>query len=146
MQQFLTGSLLSTFRLTVTLQGTGNQATGGPLSTFNVGAGSTFTESIGSGQLSTVSQGVGGGISALSYALDVTAEGSGNTLVGGVLANYSDAGTGGHNNFIIQDGTLLGLPAGTAIPSSLGGTFAGNGAGGHVLTSSARLGQQFAGQ
>ena len=46
-----------------------------------------------------------------------------------MLANYTDAGTGGGNNFIIQDGSLLGLPAGTAIPSSLVSTFNGNGAG-----------------
>ena len=128
-QQFLTGSLLSTFRLNVTLQGTGNEATGGPLSTFNIGSGGLFTESIGASELSTVSQGVASGIAASSYALDVTAEGSGNTLEGGVLASYTDAVTGGDNNFIIEDGSLLGLPAGTAIPSSLGGTFNGNGPG-----------------
>jgi hypothetical protein len=128
-QQFLTGSLLSTFRLNVTLQGTGNEATGGLLSTFNIGSGGLFNESINAGELSTVSQGVASGIAASSYALDVTASGSGNTLVGGVLADYTVAGTGGNNNFIIEDGSLLGLPSGTAIPSSLGGTFNGNGTG-----------------
>ena len=128
-QQFLTSSLLSTFRLNVTLQGTGNEATGGLLSTFNIGNGGLFNESINASELSTVSQGVASGIAASSYALDVTATGSGNTLVGGVLADYTDAGTGGDNNFIIEDGSLLGLPSGTAIPSSLGGTFNGNGAG-----------------
>src|SRR5262249_4047471 len=47
----LSGSLLSPFRLRVTLPGSGNQAMGGPLATFNIGSGSLFTESINSSQL-----------------------------------------------------------------------------------------------
>jgi hypothetical protein len=128
-QQFLTGSLLGTFRLDVTLQGSGNEATGGVLSTFNIGSDGLFLESIDAGQLSSVSQGVAGGIAASSYALNVTANGSGNTLVGGVLASYTVAGAGGGNTFVIEDGGLLGLPGGTAIPSTLAATFSGNGAG-----------------
>jgi hypothetical protein len=124
--QVLTGSLLSLFRLNVTLPGSGNEATGGPLSTFNIGSGSLFIESINASQLAMVTQGLASGLAVSDYQLNVTAEGSNNTMVGGVLANFTVTGTGGDNNFIIEDASLLGLPVGTAIPS-LTGTFNGNG-------------------
>ena len=129
LSQFLTSSQLSQFELNVTLPGSGNEATGGLFSSFDIGSGGLFTESLTASQLAMVTQGLASGVAASAYEVNVTAEGSGNTLVGGALANYTVTGSSGDNNFIIEDGSLLGLPAGTAIPAGLGGTFNGSGAG-----------------
>ncbi|MBI1324764.1 DUF4214 domain-containing protein [bacterium] len=125
--RILTGSLLSNFRLNVTLPGSGNQATGGPLSTFDIGTDSLFIESIDSSQLAMVTNGIASGLAASAFRVNVTAHGSNNTLIGGLLANFTVTGSDGGNTFVIEDSGLLGLPAGTAIPASLTGTFSGNG-------------------
>ncbi len=125
--RILTGSLLSNFRLTVTLPGSGNQATGGPLSTFDIGTDSLFIESINASQLAMVTQGIASGLAASAFRVSVTAQGSNNTLIGGVLSNFTVRGSEGGNTFIIEDSSLIGLPSGTVIPSSLTANFNSNG-------------------
>ena len=43
-----------------------------------------------------VTQGLASGLPASAYQLNVTAQGSNNTMVGGVLANFTVTGSGGH--------------------------------------------------
>ncbi len=52
-----------------------------------------------------------------AYALNVTAQGSNNVLVGGLLGNFQSQG-GGNNQFVLEDSNLLGL-GGQTIPSTL---------------------------
>ena len=127
--QLLTGAQLAQFRLNVTLPGSGNEATGGLFSTFDIGSGGLFTEMLAPSQLAMLTQGLSSGVAASAYQVDVTAHGAGNTLVGGALANFTDASTGGDNAFIIEDSTLLGLAPGTTSAGSLAGSFNGNGQG-----------------
>ncbi len=107
-------ALVDSVRLTVNLTGTGNNATGGLLSTYNLGSGGgSFTEALSPQQLSVVSQAANPG----AYALNVTAQGSNNVLVGGLLGNFQSQG-GGNNQFVLEDSNLLGL-GGQTIPSTL---------------------------
>ncbi len=129
LQQTLDDAILTLFQLNVTLPGSGNEATGGLLSTFNIGSGGTFTESITPPQLALLNQAVANGASLSDYAVNVTGEGGFNTFVGGLLANFTAEG-GGDNNFVIEDPSLLGLASGTSIPAAalaMGGTFNGGG-------------------
>ena len=129
LQQTLNAAILDLFRLNVTLPGSGNEASGGLLSTFNIGSGGEFTESITTAQLALLNQAVASGTSLAGYAVNVTAEGGDNTLVGGLLANFTAKG-GGDNNFVIEDPSQLGLASGTSIPAAaaaMGGTFTGGG-------------------
>ncbi len=129
LQQTLNAAVLNLFRLNVTLPGSGNEATGGLLSTFNIGTGGTFTESITPAQLALLNQAVTSGASLADYAVNVTTQGGFNSLVGGLLSNVTAEG-GGDNNIIIGDTSQLGLPSGTSVPGaalSMGGTFTGGG-------------------
>ncbi len=122
-QQFLTASQLNSLRVNVTLPGTGNEASGGLLSNFNIGGG-LFTENLTPAQLQIVSQAAAAGLSANAYQLNVTVGGNGSTIVGGVLGNFT--ATGSASNFIIEDPTQLGLTTSTTAGLS-GGTFNGDG-------------------
>ena len=113
LQQTLTAAVLNLFRLNVNLPGTGNQASGGLLSTFNIGNG-LFTETVTATQLQLLTQAAASGTPVSSYAVNVTTTGGSSTLTGGLLANFTAAGGG--NRFVIEDPSLLGLPSGTAIP------------------------------
>ena len=127
LQQTLNAAILDLFRLNVTLPGSGNEASGGLLSTFNIGSGGEFTESITTAQLALLNQAIASGTSLAGYAVNVTADGGFNTLVGGLLANFTAEG-GGNNNFVIEDPSQLGLPSGTSIPAAalaMGATFNG---------------------
>ncbi len=128
-------SVVTTFaldltRLNVNLAGTsGNQVTGGLLANYNIGTGSIFTENITSGQLDLLSQGLGQGVAASTYDLNVTADGGNNTLVGGFMGNFTANG-GGNNNFIIEDPSFLGIAPGTSLSTDVAGsgcTFTGSG-------------------
>ena len=128
LQQFLSEAILSLFRFTVNLPGTGNEATGGLLSTYNIGNG-LFIEQLTSAELQLINGGVAQGTAPSDYALNVTMDGGNNTVVGGVLGNFTTEGNGS-NNFVIEDPSLLGLPSGTPISPALaamGGTFTGSG-------------------
>ena len=61
--------------------------------------------------------------------MNVTVDSGNNTLVGGLLANFTAEGSGS-NSFVIEDPSLLGLPSGTVLPAAaaaMGGTFTGSG-------------------
>ena len=137
LSQFLSSnpSILTTFaldltRLNVNLAGTsGNQVTGGLLAYYNIGTGSVFTENITAGQLDLLNQGLAQGVAASTYDLNVTANGGNNTLVGGLMGNFTANG-GGNNRFVVEDPSFLGIAPGTTLPAevtSSGGTFTGSG-------------------
>ncbi len=120
---------LSLTRLNVNLAGTsGNQVTGGLLGSYDIGTGSVFTEDITAGQLALLNQGLAQGVAASTFDLNVTADGGNNTLVGGLMGNFTANG-GGNNRFVIEDPSFL-IPSGTTLPTQIassGGTFTGSG-------------------
>ena len=123
LSQFLSSnpSILTTFaldltRLNVNLSGTsGNQVTGGLLANYDIGTGSVFTENITAGQLDLLNQGLAQGVAASIYDLNVTANGGNNTLVGGLMGNFTANG-GGNNRFVIEDRQLPGDRSGHRPP------------------------------
>jgi MBG domain (YGX type)/Bacterial Ig-like domain (group 3) len=125
LQQFLNGAVLNLLRLKVNLNGTGNQASGGLLSTFNINNG-LFTENITAAQLQALPQTFSAGTSLNDYRLNVNLASGNNVVVGGVLGNFT-AGQGSNNQFIIEDSSFLGVPASAAVlaNSASGGVFAG---------------------
>ena len=136
LSQFLSSnpSILTTFaldltRLNVNLSSTsGNQVTGGLLGSYDIGTGSVFTENITAGQLDLLNQGLAQGVAASTYQLNVTADGGNNTLVGGLMGNFTANGVG-NNRFVVEDPSFL-IPSGTTLPTqiaSTGGTFTGSG-------------------
>ena len=63
------------------------------------------------------------------YELNVSLGAGDNVVVGGLLGNFT-AAAGSTNQFVIEDPTLLGIPASTpglSAVSVAGGTFAGGG-------------------
>ena len=88
--------------MNVTLAGSGNQASGGFLSTFNLGGDSLFTENITPAQMSFIDQAVQAGVSLTNFQLNVNATGGNNVLVGGLMGNFTTTG-GGNNRFVIED-------------------------------------------
>jgi hypothetical protein len=127
--QILNSSVLDLFRMKVNLSGSGNEVSGGILSSFHLTSG-LFTEAITSDQLQLLSQVVAAGNASLlpSYALNVTIDQGDSVVVGGLMGNFSVGS--GDNRFVIADPSLLGLPSGTAIPAAIaqyGGTFTGGG-------------------
>ena len=107
----------------------GNQVTGGLLASYNIGSNSVFTENITPGQLDLLSQGLAQGVPVSTYDLNVTADGGNNTLVGGLLANFTANG-GGNNRLVIEDPSFLGIAPGTTLPTQIassGGSFTGSG-------------------
>jgi hypothetical protein len=129
LQQVLTQLTLSLLRLNVTMAGSGNEASGGFLSTFNLGSGGLFTESITPGQMEMVNQAIANNVALSNYFLNVTFTGGNNVVAGGLLGNFTAAG-GGTNRFVVEDPTLLGVAPDTTINPALsqyGGTFTGSG-------------------
>jgi hypothetical protein len=130
LQQILASSVLNLFRLKVNLVGSGNDVSGGLLSSFNLGTG-LFEETIDPGQLAMVQNGAAAGILPTAYALNVTMAAGSNVIVGGLLGNFTSQG--GDTRYVIEDPSLLGLPSGTVIPSTIiqspgsGGVFQGGG-------------------
>lgn len=109
--QFLNASTLDLFRLKVTVAGDGNEVTGGLLASFTMGSGS-FIEQVDPVQFQNlVVPGVASGIDPSAFALNVTMTAGANVVVGGLLGNFTSPG--GNTRFVIQDPTLLGIPAGT---------------------------------
>ena len=128
-EQFVFNASLNQFEFTANLPGNGNEATGGLLSNYNIGNG-LFIENITPAELQIVSQAIASGTTDLTgFELNVTMNGGNNTLVGGLLGNFTANG-GGSNTFVVEDPSLLGLPSGTTIPAAaaaLGATFTGSG-------------------
>ena len=102
LQQFLPGALLNLFRVTANLPGSGNQATGGLLSTFDAIGSGTFIENVTPDQVVMVTTADQGGTAAASFAQNVTFEQGGDTIVTGLLANVTVLGSG-QNTFVIED-------------------------------------------
>ncbi len=128
-QQLLNAAGAGEVRLNVTLTGTGNSASGGLLSTFDIGSGGLFTEDLTTSELFLANLAVAAGIPLNNFQLHVTADGGNNVFVGGTMGNFTANG-GGNNRFVIEDPSLIGVNAGTTLPTQMapfGGTFAGSG-------------------
>ena len=128
LQQFFDIAALDLLRVNVDLSGTGNQASGGLLSSFTLGNG-LFTETITPDQVNAVTADLGASSAPIAdYELNVTVGAGDNVVVGGLLGNFT-AAAGSTNQFVIEDPTLLGVTAGTDLSSlsDYGGTFTGGG-------------------
>ena len=144
-QQFIFDAILNQFQLNVNLPGNGNEATGGLLSTFNIGNG-LFTESITPAELPIVDSGDREWDLGLSGVRAERHDATGATTRWSAACWPTSRPTGRRdNNFVIEDPSLLGLPAGTAIPahSTMGGTFNGSGSNDTFYFVGGCLGQHF---
>jgi mucin-19 len=143
-QVFSPASLLAV-RMTANLSGSGNEVSGGLLSTFNLGSGSLFTEQLTPAEIDFAAHALSAGATPSQLQLYATAQGGNNVFVGGLLGNFTATG-GGNNRFVIEDPSLLGLTPGTTLPSSLyqlGGTFNGSGGSDTFYFTGGSAGQQF---
>ena len=111
LQQFFDIAALDQLRVNVDLAGSGNQASGGLLSSFTLGNG-LFTENITSDEVNAVVADLSSSTPAADYELNVSLGAGDNVVVGGLLGNFT-AAAGSTNQFVIEDPTLLGVTAGT---------------------------------
>ena len=129
LQQFFDIAALDQLRVNVDLAGSGNQASGGLLSSYSLGNG-LFTETITSEEVKAVAaaEAAPDGAPIADYELNVSLGAGNNVVVGGLLGNFT-AAAGSTNQFVIEDPTLLGIPVGTDLSklSDYGGTFTGGG-------------------
>jgi hypothetical protein len=102
-QQLLAGPSLSHLQLNVTLTGTGNQAGGGLLGTFQLGGGSLFTQNITPTEHDLVNQAITAGVTDLSgFQLNVTATGGNSVFSGNIGANYQIPVAGDYELFMYR--------------------------------------------